>query len=34
MEVDGDKIVYATVDGEARKVIDGEPVGGGYRSTP
>jgi hypothetical protein len=33
MEVDRGKIVYATVDGEGKKVIDGEPVGGGFRGT-
>ena len=34
MEVDRGVVVYATVDGESKKVVDGEPVGGGFRGPP
>jgi hypothetical protein len=34
MEVDRNLVVYATVDGETRKVVDGDPVGGGARGAP
>jgi hypothetical protein len=34
MEVDRGRVAYASVDGESRKVADGEPVGGGPRPAP